>query len=204
MPEESTPDSCITKKPFMELGTENAPKLSYKLPQTSSFEANIPIKLAIDSGDFIQEHGIAIIDGGEATYYTRIGGDENVIAANIGNAFVARYSKGPILTTESEIIYTEGIIPIAEAAVTSMGTAGINSDVQISNYPVLELAKLAKEGYPVENIDFAGNKTNLEKIGMLTSNETCNITLSTINTSNQVQRRILNIKSDPRWNAQNE
>ena len=57
MPE---PSSCINKKPFIELGTENVPKLDYKLPQTNGFIVNLPLRIDIPSADFKQEFGIGL------------------------------------------------------------------------------------------------------------------------------------------------
>jgi hypothetical protein len=57
MPAESS-TSCISKKPFMEIGTENAPLLDYKLPQTNGFNVNSPLEIPLDDTDFKDTPGI--------------------------------------------------------------------------------------------------------------------------------------------------
>ena len=160
MPE---PTSCATKKPFMELGTENAPKLNYKLPQTNGFVVNMPLKLDLSAPDFIMDPGIGIPP--TSSYYDKItvlGGDDEArkqaIKVNISNGFVGNSGYDPIAEVG---LPGNGFFPVgdvANSATVGLGATSTNEELKIGGRPIDDVAGNAVVGYPKINVDLAGRQ----------------------------------------------
>jgi hypothetical protein len=162
MPAENS-TSCISKKPFMEIGTENAPLLDYKLPQTNGFHVNSPLEIPLDDTDFKDTPGIRQkptngyfdqinVPAGEVTSL------QNQIAVNIANNFVVNTGEAVAITggTESVVYMTGGDLGVS--AITNFGTSSVQLDKQIANVQIVEVAKLAAEAFPIISTNMAGQQ----------------------------------------------
>jgi hypothetical protein len=164
MPAENS-TSCISKKPFMEIGTENAPHLDYKLPQTNGFNVNSPYLIELLDTDFINSPGIRLkpTDG----YFDKMA--ENIaantveqiqqqIAVNIGNSFVVSTGESVSVAEGTDpVVYAQGG-DLGVCALVDFGTTSVQIDKKIANVQIIEVAKLATEAYPIVSTNLAGQQ----------------------------------------------
>ena len=147
----------------MEIGTENAPHLDYKLPQTNGFNVNSPLEIPLDDTDFKDSPGIR--QKPTNGYFDQINvpaGEvinlQNQIAVNIANNFVVNTGEAVAVSggTDGVVYMTGGDLGVS--AITNFGTSSVQLDKQIANVAIVEVAKLATEAFPIISTNMAGQQ----------------------------------------------